>query len=190
MMAVFKLQFFIIIIVCFYSESSYGFKLPYGGAKIITYGEPCQSPRYLPVSIEVPAKPVTEFDLLESYNQQQPKLKLNYRAISYTKSIPDQPRREYPISVQTEVPQPSKIIMPDRLQDKSYTYNIQTLPPPSVPISRRYDFDFQVPDSSPSSISVPTPQSVKLLTGLTSKIDRIIIPACQETSSSCNCNAA
>ncbi|EGI59378.1 hypothetical protein G5I_12476 [Acromyrmex echinatior] len=183
MMAVFKLQFFIIIIVCFHSKFSYGFKLPYNGVKIVTYGEPCQSPRYLPVSIEEPAKPVTEFVSSKSYDYKP--LKLNYQIIS-SKPIPYQPRMEYPIFVQVpQVPQPSEIITPDSLQGKSYAYNIQAVPPPSVPISRRYDFDFQVP-SSPSPISVPTPQSVNLLTGLTSKIDRILIPACQATSSCCN----
>lgn len=52
-MAVFKVQSLIIIIVCFHSRSSYGFKLPYNGVEIVTYGEPCHPPRHLPVTIEV-----------------------------------------------------------------------------------------------------------------------------------------
>lgn len=52
-MAIIKVQSFIIIIVCFHSRSSYGFKLPYNGVNIVTYGEPCHPPRYLPVTIEV-----------------------------------------------------------------------------------------------------------------------------------------
>ncbi|KYQ51659.1 hypothetical protein ALC60_09247 [Trachymyrmex zeteki] len=187
MTAVFKLQLFLIVIICFYLKSSYGFKLPYNGVKIVTYGEPCQSPRYLPVSIEEPAKPVTEIVSPKWSCEHQP-LKLNYRVIS-TEPIPYQSRKEYPISVEVpQMPQPLEIITPDSLQGKSYAYNIQVLPPPSVPISRRHDFDVQVPPS-PSPISVPTPQSVNLLTGLTSKIDRILIPACQVTSSGC-CNTA
>lgn len=75
-------------------------------------------------------------------------LKLNYRVISAEPNQPYQPRTEYPISIQVpRVPQPLDIIMPDPLRGKSYTYNIQTLPPSSVPISTRYDFDFQVPPS-------------------------------------------
>lgn len=53
MAAVFKLQSFIMIIVCLHSRSSYGFKLPCNGVKIITYGEPCHPSRYMPVTIEV-----------------------------------------------------------------------------------------------------------------------------------------
>ncbi|XP_011685581.1 PREDICTED: uncharacterized protein LOC105448580 [Wasmannia auropunctata] len=192
MAAVLKLKFFIVIIVCFHSRSFYGFKLPdYNGAKIVTYGEPCHSPRYLPVTIEEPAKPVTEFVSPKSCVYQP--LKLNYRVIS-TKPIAYQPQAEYPISVQIpqvpQVPQSEEIITPDPFQGKSYEYNIQALSSPPVPIStKRYNIDFQVP-SSPSLISTePTPQSIKLLTGLTSKIDRILVPACQVSSSN-RCNTA
>ncbi|XP_028046562.1 uncharacterized protein LOC105830635 [Monomorium pharaonis] len=182
---------FIVIIVCFHLRFSHGFKLPYDEVKIVTYGEPCHPSRYLPVTIEEPIKPVTE-RISPTSCVYQP-LKLNYRVITNKSIQPYQPQAEYPISIQ--VPQVSQslaeIITPDLLRGKSYTYNIQTLPSPPVPISTRYDFDFQVP-FSPISEAELTPQSVKpvkLLTGLTSRIDRVLLPACQVPSSSC-CKSA
>ncbi|XP_011874797.1 PREDICTED: uncharacterized protein LOC105565867 [Vollenhovia emeryi] len=195
MAALLKLQSFVIIIVCFHPRSSHGFTLPYDGVKIVTYGEPCHLPRYLPVTIEEPAEPVTELVLPDKPCAYRP-LKLNYRVIA-TEPIPEQPYAEYPVAVEVpQAPQPTQlleIITPDPLRGKSYAYNVQTpLSPPAEPISRTYDIDFQIP-SLPISQEVPTPQSVKLLTGLTSKIDKVLIPACQNqgpSSSCCNTDTA
>ncbi|XP_011631641.2 uncharacterized protein LOC105423561, partial [Pogonomyrmex barbatus] len=134
-------------------------------------------------NLQEPIKPVTELVLPTPPCVYQP-LKLNYRIIPTEPSLPYQPQTEYPVSIQIpQVPESLEIVTSDPLRGKSYAYNIQTLPPPSVPITTRYDFDFQVP---PSPISTtPTPQSMKLLTGLTSKIDKVLIPACELPSSSC-----
>lgn len=113
----------------------------------------CSANNYLQDNLQEPAEPVTESVLSKPCTYQP--LKLNYRMVSTEPSLPYQPRAKYPIAVQVpqvqQPPQPLEIITSDPLRGKSYTYNIQTLPPPSMPISRRYDFDFQVPPSSPIS---------------------------------------
>lgn len=52
-----RLQYFIVIItsVSLHARFSYGFfqESPYRGVKIVTHGEPCPIPHYLPVRIEV-----------------------------------------------------------------------------------------------------------------------------------------
>ncbi|KAL0122417.1 hypothetical protein PUN28_007265 [Cardiocondyla obscurior] len=189
MATIFKLQFCTIVIACFYSRPSCGFKLPCNGVEVVTYGEPCHLPRYLPVTIEEPVEPVAKSILPEPCAYRP--LKLNYRVIS-TEPIPCQPRAEYPIEVEVPpvpVPQTSEIIKPDPFRGKFYRYNIQAPPPPSVPITRTYDCDLQIPQPPLISKTILTPKPVKLLTGLTSKIDRVLIPACQMPSSTC-CNNA
>lgn len=102
--------------------------------------------------LQEPAEPVTELVLPEPCRNYQP-LKLKYRVTS-TEPVFYQPQAEYPIAVEVpEVPQPLEIITPDQdFQGKSYTYSIQApLLPSSTPISRRYDFDFEVPSTSPVS---------------------------------------
>jgi len=117
----------------------------------------CSANEYLQDNLQEPAKlEQTESVLSKPCTATYQPLKLNYRVVSTEPNLPYQPRAEYPIAVQVPQvpPRPSSeiIITPDPLRGKSYTYNIQTLPPPSTPISRRYDFDFQVPPP-PSSQS-------------------------------------
>ncbi|KAL6420143.1 hypothetical protein ACFW04_014088 [Cataglyphis niger] len=193
MAAMCKLQYFFIISVCLRLKFSYGFPsiLPYKGVKIVTYGEPCHSSRYLPVTIKEPVtESITEKDLATSPCAYQP-LKLNYRVIDNSSPIFYQPQAKYPVSIQVpEVPVESLEIVekPDLYRGKSYVYNTQTpLSPITVPISTSYNFDLHVPPSpiTPTETS-STSQPVKLLTGLTSRIDRVLIPAC-ELPAKCAC---
>ncbi|EZA47589.1 hypothetical protein DMN91_004456 [Ooceraea biroi] len=179
-MTMFKLQYLIILSVCLYSRFSYGFpyELLYNGAKIVTYGEPCYPTRYLSGKVEEPILPMaTESTLSKVY---QP-LKLNYRVIS-TEPVSCPLQREYPISVEIpQIPQPLTIVTPDIFRGKSYEYNIQVPSFSPMPISRNYNFDVQVP--LPPSTTIPKYTNYKFLTNLTSKVDKILIPACEVPSS-------
>ncbi|EFN69576.1 hypothetical protein EAG_04522 [Camponotus floridanus] len=208
MVTMYKLQYLLIIGICLQLRFSYGrrfpYELPYNEVKIVTHGEPCYPSNYLPVTIEEPVlKPVSEDYTLPATTQPctyQP-LKLNYQVIADKPPIPYQSQANYPVSIQIpEVPEvhevpveSSEIVKLDPYRGKSYTYNTQSLPSPSVPISTSYNFDLYVPPS-PSSTSdaseIPTQsQSVKLLTGLTSRIDRVLIPAC-ESPTKCACQVS
>ncbi|GAB1861844.1 DUF4794 domain-containing protein [Camponotus japonicus] len=202
MVTMYKLQYLLIIEICLQLRFSYGFphELPYNGVKIVTYGEPCYPSNYLPVTIEEPVlRPVSEDYTLPTTTQPctyQP-LKLNYQVIVDESPIPYQLQAKYPVSIQIpEVPEvpveSSEIVKLDPYRGKSYMYNTQSLSSPSVPISTSYNFDLHVP--SPSSTSdasgIPTQsQFVKLLTGLTSRIDRVLIPAC-ESPTKCACQVS
>ncbi|XP_029169300.1 uncharacterized protein LOC114939218 [Nylanderia fulva] len=191
MTAIRKLQYFFIIGIYFQLRFSCGlsYKLPYNGVKIVTYGEPCHPPRYLPVKIEEPVEPVRPVLSLPTPCTYQP-LKLNYQVI-VDKPIPYQSQQaKYSVSIQVpEVPVETvqEIVKPDPYRGKSYVYNTQAPPSPSVPILTSHNFDLYVPPS-PTPTELPTPKPVKLLTGLTSRIDRVLIPAC-EAPAKCACQA-
>ncbi|XP_012215842.1 uncharacterized protein [Linepithema humile] len=176
MAALFKLQYLIIIIgVCLHLRSSYGFPLSCNGVQIITYGEPCYSSHQLPVTIE---EPVEEYVTEPSKSLYRP-LKLNYRAISTESPTCYQVQNEYPISIQVpQITEPLKIVTPDPYRGKSYKYDIQTPSIPCTPIPMSYNFDLQMPPPPPPS-AISTPKPIKLLTDLTSKIDKVLIPACE-----------
>lgn len=74
-------------------------------------------------------------------------LKLNYKIVS--KLVDCKASEKYPISIEVpEVPpMPIEKSVPDLLRGKSYGYNVQAPLPSSVPISRNYDFDLQIPFS-------------------------------------------
>ncbi|XP_070169302.1 uncharacterized protein [Polyergus mexicanus] len=190
MAAMCKLQYLLIIGVCLQLRFSYGFpsRLPYNGIKIVTYGEPCHPSRYLPVTIKEPVRPVTENALSTTPCAYQP-LKLNYQVIDQS-PVFYQPQAKYPISIQVPKVEPVEsleIVKPDSYRGKSYIYNTQTpLSSISVPISTSYNFDLQVPSSPIQTEISSTSQPVKLLTGLTSRIDKVLIPAC-ELPAKCAC---
>ncbi|XP_072755689.1 uncharacterized protein [Anoplolepis gracilipes] len=174
MAAMCKLQYLFIIGVYLQLRFSYvlSYKLPYNGVEIVTYGEPCHLSRYLPVTIEEPVKPVTEENVLRTPCVYQP-LKLNYQVIDKS-PIPYQLQAKYPISIEVPPKVPTKfleVVKLDPHQRKSYTYNTQIPPPPPVPISTNYNFDLHVPSSPSSTTTDQVSQPVKLLTGLTAKIE-------------------
>ncbi|XP_032681104.1 uncharacterized protein LOC116848769 [Odontomachus brunneus] len=174
-----RLQYLIIVIgVSLHPISSHGFlhkfhESPYRGVKIVKHGEPCPTPYYLPVKIEVPARPVEETEPPKPY---QP-LKLSYQTFNPLPR-PQYLHQEYPVSIEVpEVPLP-EISTYVSLPMKSYEYNIQIPPPPIERIPTIYNFDLQALPPSPTVITPMEP--LKFLTGLTSRIDRIVIPACEK----------
>ncbi|EFN86654.1 hypothetical protein EAI_03687 [Harpegnathos saltator] len=146
-----RLQCLIIIGLSLQPRFSHGFPVngsPYYGVKIVTHGEPCHTPHYLPVKIEVPAQPVEESIPQEFY---QP-LKLSYQTFGLPP--PSQylyPISQYPISIEMppEAPSPKVPSCKVSLPTKSYEYNVQIPPPPTEQIPISYDFDLQVLPPNP-----------------------------------------
>ncbi|XP_026295090.1 uncharacterized protein LOC724555 [Apis mellifera] len=157
-------------------ESCYS--LDYNGAKIVTYGEPCVTSRRLPFQIEGPKSPQKEEKIPVSLN---------------FKMIPDtyiQPHRiEYPISLDipcsTSSPSEKKYVE-DTLRGKVYAYNTYIPPvnsPPS-PSVKNYNFKIEnVPITTKNNYNSECEmKQVQRLKGLQSRIDRILVPACEVSS--------
>ncbi|XP_033341998.2 uncharacterized protein LOC117229554 [Megalopta genalis] len=156
--------------------------LVFDGPKIVTYGEPCVGPsRQLPIRIEGPKPPVEE---------QKVPLSLNLKIVSDMCSMPRSLRLEYPIVIQapcptttTEWSRREEMLNKDTLRGKTYAYNTY-LPPvgdtvPFAPL-KKYNFLIMVPvPVKENTSSPPTAKHVQRLKGLTTRIDRILVPACQ-----------
>ncbi|OAD57630.1 hypothetical protein WN48_01604 [Eufriesea mexicana] len=103
-----------------------------------------------------------------------------------------QPRRtEYPISLDipctTSTPS-EKLSIDDTLRGKVYTYNTYT---PydfnSASSSKNYNFGIDVPSITKDSITECETKRIERLKGLKSRIDRILVPACDVPSRSSYC---
>ncbi|XP_029032063.1 uncharacterized protein LOC114870939 [Osmia bicornis bicornis] len=140
--------------------------------EIVTYGEPCVETRQLPIKIEGPKPPRQEEKIPVS---------LNFKVIS---DMFVEPRRiEYPIEIDTSCStrsQSERTIMTDLLRGKTYTYNTY-VPPASYeqPEQKIYNYDVEVPISIKENMDEYQEKRVQRLKGLTSRIDRILVPACE-----------
>ncbi|XP_014469796.1 PREDICTED: uncharacterized protein LOC106741896 [Dinoponera quadriceps] len=184
-----RLRYFIVIIgVSSFPRFSDGLfhelnESPYEGVKVVTRGEPCPEPRYLPVRIEKPAQAAIA-EKTASEKLYQP-LRLKYETINPLPR-PQYLCQEYPISIEVPEVQPREIATYISLPRKSYDYDIQI--PPTEQIPTCYNFDFQVLPSNPTEAKMDWSYNrdfAPLLNGLTSRIDRIVIPACENPSCSC-----
>ncbi|XP_076640712.1 uncharacterized protein LOC143352271 [Halictus rubicundus] len=158
----------------------------YERPKIVTYGEPCAASRQLPIMIEGPKPPVED---------QKIPLALDFRVISDMYVNPQPRRLEYPIAIETPLPPASPtgrvvIQLEDALRGKSYAYDTYVPPVSYTPLpSKRYNFDVSVPVFNTNQEITPeesTSRYVQRLRGLTTRIDRMLVPAC-EVSSSIGC---
>ncbi|XP_031839629.1 uncharacterized protein LOC116430091 [Nomia melanderi] len=158
-------------------EGCYG--LSYDRPEIVTYGEPCAPGRQLPITVEGPKPPV---------ETQKIPLSLNFKVAT---DMSAKPRRlEYPIAIDVPVPKLSPmertIVEEDALRGKSYAYD--TYVPPAnhaIPLPRNYNFAVNLPVSIEKVVpEKPTERFVKRLTGLATRVDRVLVPACELSSSS------
>ncbi|XP_050479512.1 uncharacterized protein LOC126868268 [Bombus huntii] len=156
------------------------YSLDCNGAKIVTYGEPCVTARRLPFQIQGP-KPCSK--------EEKAPVSLNFKVVTDTYT---QPRHiEYPISVDmpTTTSSPSgKLSMEDTLRGEVYAYNTYVPPAvnPSLP-SKNYNFQVENPITTNDVTSDDECETkVKRLKGLQSRIDRILVPACEVSSLSCS----
>ena len=150
--------------------------------KIVTYGEPCDEPRQLPIKIEGPKPPTEEVKVPVSPD---------FRVVSDMYVQP--PRHvEYPIAIQVPCATESLsklIATEDPLRGKSYAYNSYVPPaanPPPLP--NNYDFAVDIPVTTKQiTCERSEERHVPRLKGLASRVDRILVPACRQ-SSSCPCS--
>ena len=156
------------------------YSLDCNGAKIVTYGEPCVKTCRLPFQIQGPKS---------CSKEEKAPVSLNFKVVTdmYT-----QPRHiEYPISVDmpTTTSSPSeKLSMEDTLRGEVYAYNTYVPPAgnPSLP-SKNYNFQVENPITTDDVTSDDECETtVKRLKGLQSRIDRILVPACEVSSLSCS----
>ncbi|XP_076303553.1 uncharacterized protein LOC143221843 [Lasioglossum baleicum] len=153
----------------------------YDRPTIVTYGEPCVASRQLPIMIEGPKPPV---------EAQRVPLTMDFKVISDMYVNPNPRRLEYPIAIDVPLPPPSPrsdiVLQEDTLRGRSYAYNTY-IPPASdtlLPL-KQYNFDVRVPISKQEIIpEAATSRYVQRLRGLSTRIDRVLVPAC-EVSSSC-----
>ncbi|XP_076760971.1 uncharacterized protein LOC143429319 [Xylocopa sonorina] len=159
----------------------------YNDVKIVTYGDPCVTTRRFPFQIEGPKPPAIEEKIPVSLN------------IKVVPNVYVQSRRkEYPLSIEIPCTTSSpleKIIEEDTLRGKVYEYNTyvpSAANPPTPP--RNYNFMVDVPITTKATTCECGTKQVQPLKGLQSRIDRVLIPACEVSSlsssslsSSCNC---
>ncbi|KAK2576285.1 hypothetical protein KPH14_005651 [Odynerus spinipes] len=160
-----------ILIISCVTSSAFSFPSAYNGVKIVTYGDPCMPLRQLPIQIEGPREPVPP-----------PKnpLKMNLQIIPIVKEYESPLPGPLPVAIQ--VPQEAPAVAPDCRQGKSYGYNLEVpLTIPQDTSSKSYNFGLQVP--VPDEMKTASGQPIKPLTGLTSKVDRILVPACEVANS-------
>ncbi|XP_076675597.1 uncharacterized protein LOC143372865 [Andrena cerasifolii] len=150
-------------------------------AKIVTYGEPCVEPRQLPIKIEGPMPPTEEVKVPVS---------LDFRVISDMYVQPPRPA-EYPIAIQVPCATESLsklIATEDPLRGKSYAYNSYVPPAANpLPLPKNYDFAVDIPVATKQIACERSEEAVPRLKGLVPRVDRILVPACQQ-SSSCPCS--
>ncbi|CAL7937104.1 unnamed protein product [Xylocopa violacea] len=159
----------------------------YNNVKIVTYGDPCVTTRRFPFQIEGPKPPAIEEKIPVSLN------------IKVVPNVYVQPRRmEYPLSIEmpcTTSSPSEKLINEDTLRGKVYEYNtyVPSVTNPPAP-SRNYNFMIDVPVTTKTTTSECETKQVQPLKGLQSRIDRVLIPACEisslpssSLSSSCHC---
>ncbi|XP_076237078.1 uncharacterized protein LOC143180914 [Calliopsis andreniformis] len=149
-------------------------------AEVVTYGEPCVTSRQLPIRIEGQRAFVREEKIPVS---------LNFRAISDMYTVP--PRHvEYPITIltpritYTAASLSEQNNQEDPLRGKFYTYNTYVLPAVHLSaLTKNYNFAVDVPISSQQIVTEQLEEKcVPRLKGLTSRVDRILVPACQISS--------
>ncbi|CAK9819755.1 hypothetical protein ANTPLA_LOCUS10364 [Anthophora plagiata] len=161
-------------------KSCYSFD--YKGARIVTYGEPCVTTRSLPFEIEGP-RPLPKEEKIP--------LSMNFKIVS---DMYVQPRRvEYPIAIEmphSATSQSEEVTMKDdTLRGKVYAYNTY-VPPATVdhPLpSKMYNYAVDVPVRIQEITYGSERQQVQRLKGLKSRIDRILVPACEVASESSPC---
>ncbi|XP_017796415.1 PREDICTED: uncharacterized protein LOC108577734 [Habropoda laboriosa] len=164
-------------------KSCYSLSFDYKGARIVTYGEPCATTRRLPFDIEGPKPPPKEEKIPVS---------MNFKIVS---DMYVQPRRvEYPIAIEMPCPtslQSEKIVMEDTLRGRAYAYNTYIPPPANLPSPlKSYNYDVEVPMKMQHITHGCKMHQIQRLEGLRSKIDRVLVPACEVSSSAsspCQC---
>ncbi|XP_076394568.1 uncharacterized protein LOC105661988 [Megachile rotundata] len=144
------------------------------GVQIVTYGDPCVVTRQLPIKIEGPKPPRQE---------QKIPISLNLKVVS---DMLVQPRKiEYPIEIEkacTTPPSMERTSTVDTLRGKTYTYNTY-VPPASyvLPTQTNYNYAIEVPVPTKNNMEHYQEKRVRLK-GLTSRIDRVLVPACEVPS--------
>ena len=176
-------RIFIFIAFCSIVNLESCYSYVYDKAKIVTYGEPCVEPRQLPIKIEGP-KPLTE--------EVKVPVSMDFRVVSDMYVQPPQ-HVEYPIAIQ--VPYVTETlseltVAEDPLRGKSYAYNSYVPPVANPPVPKNYDFAVDIPVTTKQITSERSEEIyVPRLKGLVSRVDRILVPACKESSpSSCPCS--
>ncbi|XP_078047704.1 uncharacterized protein LOC144475565 [Augochlora pura] len=177
-----RMLIWLLIGVCFRHCHS----LVYDRPKIVTYGEPCVASRQLqlPVTIEGPKPPVED---------QKIPLSLDLKVVSDMYAQPRSRRIEYPIAVDipylktTTLSKEEIIQNEDTLRGKTYAYDTY-LPPVGDTVSflpsKKYNFQVNVPVSIKEITSNPSaPKYVERLKGLTTRVDRVLLPACEVSQS-------
>ncbi|KZC12540.1 PREDICTED: uncharacterized protein LOC107190703 [Dufourea novaeangliae] len=150
----------------------------YDRPKVVTYGEPCIASRQFPIRIEGPKPAMPE---------QKIPLSLDFRVVS---EMYVEPRRrvEYPIAIDAPCPTTSspseRIIVDDdvlRLRGKTYAYSTYVPPAEDTPTpSKYYNFSVNIPITSKEITSEqPTERYVQRLRGLATRVDRVLVPACE-----------
>ncbi|KAG7199992.1 hypothetical protein KM043_014416 [Ampulex compressa] len=91
---------------------------------------------------------------------------------------------------QIEFPKPPPVVYDltiyerDTLRGKSYGYNVEVPPTVTIPPGKNYNFDIKVPCPKPrTQMGVIVQEPVRYLQGLTTKVDRVLVPACEFPSS-------
>ncbi|XP_026668952.1 uncharacterized protein LOC113464259 [Ceratina calcarata] len=163
------------------------------GAEIVTYGEPCVTLHKYPFQIEGPK--VVQAEETVQINVPAP--------MQFIKIVPNtyvantyQPRRvEYPMTVETPrviSKSAENIVIENTGHKKVYEYTVQVpsaVNPP--PPSRNYNYEIEAPvPTKDVTVECETRETIpQRLTGLESRIDRVLVPACEvpSLSSPCQC---
>ncbi|XP_076177124.1 uncharacterized protein LOC143151660 [Ptiloglossa arizonensis] len=165
------------LFIAFYSISNFGccYSYVYDRSQIMTYTEPFVSSSQLPIAVKTPQALVIEETVPLSLNSEiVPDTYVQSRLI------------ENPLTVEVSdlLPQPSQrmIVVNEPVQTTSYALNTYALP---------VDYAAQTPTSYTMAVEVPVAKQVDIspkpkdgfyqrLKGLTTHVDRVLVPACND----------